>query len=272
MSNTASGAHRTIDIDGVKIALTDEGSGSPIVLLHGFPLNRRMWDPQRETLAAHARVIAIDLRGHGDSDAPLWRYSMDQFSDDVIAVLDHLGLAQATILGLSMGGYVALALARRHATRVRALVLMDTRAQADTPEGRAGRFRMAQAAHTQGPSAVADTMLPKLLAPATLTDRPQLVQQVRAMIERMAVSGIAGDLMAMADRSDSTSVLATIVCPTLIVVGEQDQATPPADARYMAERIPHARLTIVPGAGHLPNLESPQIVNETVITFLASLA
>lgn len=261
-----------VHANGIRLAYSDQGSGLPVVFLHGFPLNRSMWAPQVAALSGSARVVTIDLRGHGESDAPLWRYSMEEFADDVAALLTHLGLAQVVLVGLSMGGYVAFAFARRHADRLRGLVLTDTRAQADTEEGRGGRFRVAQAAQAKGPGAVADLMLPKLLAPATLGSRPALVTQVRAMIESMSVSGIAGDLMAMADRPDSVSLLPSLACPTLVVVGEQDQATPVADARLMAERIPGARLELIPDAGHLPNLEQPALFNERLARFLASLA
>ncbi len=261
----------SILVNGIRIAYSDVGAGSPIVFVHGFPLNRTMWRPQVEALSSGHRVVTIDLRGHGESDAPLWRYRVEEFADDVAAVLDHLGLAQVVLAGLSMGGYVAFAFARRHRGRLRGLVLADTRAPADTDEGRAGRFRMAQAAQTNGASAVADAMLPKLLAPISLQSRPELVSHVRAMIETMRVSGIAGDLMAMADRPESVSLLPTLHCPTLVVVGEDDQATPVADARFMAERLPRARLAVIPQAGHLPNLEQPELFNRTLREFLATL-
>lgn len=259
-------------VRGVRIAYSDQGSGPAVVFLHGFPLNRAMWRPQTEALGSAGRLITIDLRGHGESDAPLWRYSVDQFADDVAAVLDHLGLTRATLVGLSMGGYVAFAFLRRHAARLTALFLTDTRATADTEEGRHGRYQMAQAAHTKGARTVADVMLPKLLAPHTFHTKPDLVRQIRAMIESMPVSGIAGDLMAMADRPDSVSLLPSITFPTLIIVGEEDQATPVADARFMAERIPGARLEIIPQAGHLPNLEQPRLFNECLSGFLTGLA
>lgn len=262
----------SILVEGVRIAFADHGTGTPVVFLHGFPLNRRMWAPQVEALASFMRVIAIDLRGHGESDAPLWRYHVEQFADDVAAVLDHLSVARAVLVGLSMGGYVALSFVRRHAAHLKGLVLTDTRAQADTDAARAARFQMAQAALAKGPGAVADLMLPKLLAPTTLETNPSLVRQVRALIEGMSISGIAGDLMAMADRADSLSLLSSTRCPTLVLVGEQDQATPVADARLMADAIPEAQLVIIPNAGHLPNLEQPDRFNEILRRFVGSLS
>ena len=148
---------------GIRLAYDDTGSGLPIVFLHAFPLNRSMWAPQVSALSAQFRTIAIDLRGHGESDAPLWSFSLDQYADDVAALLDHLDIPQAVLVGLSMGGYVSLAFSRAYGKRLLGLVLADTRAQADSPDGRTGRFHLAQTAYTQGTEAVANTMLPKLL-------------------------------------------------------------------------------------------------------------
>lgn len=244
-------------VNGITLAYSDSGAGVPIVLLHAFPLNRTMWAEQEAALSSQFRVITIDLRGHGESDAPLWHYSLDQAADDVRALLDHLFITQGLFVGLSMGGYVLLAFYRKYADRVKGMVLADTRAQADTPKGKAGRFQMAQIAYKQGPSAIADIMIPKLLSPATIQSKPEIVQRIRTMIEGNQISGIAGDLMAMAERPDSVPFLKQITCPTQIIVGELDQATPPADANLMAEQIPHARLAIIPGAAHLANIEQP---------------
>lgn len=255
-------------INGINLAYTDRGSGLPLVFLHAFPLNRSMWEPQVKALATRYRVIAPDLRGHGESDAPLWRYTMDQFADDVVGLLDHLSLPRAVLIGLSMGGYILFAFQRKYAERVQALVLADTRAQADTEEGRLNRFALAQVAYREGAGAVAEAMLPRLLSAASLQGRPDLVAQVRAIITSNQVSGIAGDLMAMAERPDSVPILKQTACPTLVIVGEADQATPPADARLMADAIPGASLGIILGAGHLANLEQPEAFNRAVISFL----
>jgi len=255
-------------INGINLAYTDHGQGLPVVFVHAFPLNRVMWAPQVEALAGGYRVITADLRGHGESDAPLWRYTLEQFADDLRGLLDHLNIPRAVFVGLSMGGYTLFAFYRKYADRVQGLVLADTRAQADTEEGRTGRFNMAQAAYRQGASAIADVMLPKLLSPAALQGRPGLVQQVRGIITATQISGIAGDLMAMAERPDSTLLLKEIACPTLVIVGELDQATPPADARAMAEGIRGARLEVIHGAAHLANLEQPEAFNQALVKFL----
>ncbi len=258
-------------INGITLAYSDSGSGLPIVFLHAFPLNRTMWAEQEAALSSQFRVITIDLRGHGESDAPLWHYNLDQAADDVRALLDHLSITQALFVGLSMGGYILLAFYRKYADRVKGMVLADTKAPADTPEGKAGRFQMAQIAYKQGPSAIADIMIPKLLSPATIQSRPEIVQRVRTMIEGNQISGIAGDLMAMAERPDSVPLLKQITCPTQIIVGELDQATPPADAKFMAEQIPHARLAIIPNAAHLANLEQPEAFTRLIEEFDSEL-
>jgi len=254
-------------INNITLAFNDQGTGVPLVFLHAFPLNRCMWVEQEQALSSQFRVLTIDLRGHGESDAPLWRYTLDQAGDDVIGLLDHLSIRQAVFVGLSMGGYILFALHRRYADRVQGLVLANTRAQADTAEGKEGRFQMAQTAYKNGPSAIADIMIPKLLSPATIQTKPELVGRVRAMIEGNQISGIAGDLMAMAERPDSVSLLGQITCPTQIIVGELDLPTPPSDAKLMADRICRARLTIIPGAAHLSNLDRPDQFNETIRSF-----
>ncbi|TKB92610.1 MAG: alpha/beta fold hydrolase [Nitrospira sp.] len=258
-------------VNGITLAYSDRGTGLPIVFLHAFPLNRTMWEPQEQALSLQFRIITIDLRGHGESDAPLWRYTLEQSADDVNAILDHLAIQQALFVGLSMGGYVLFVFYRKYAARVKGLVLADTRAQPDTAEGKVGRFQMAQSAYKKGPFAIVDTMLSKLLSPATIKTRPGLVQQVRIIIENSQISGIAGNLMAMAERPDSTPLLSQITCPTQIIVGELDQATPPSDAKLMADHIPNARLAIISNAAHLTNMEQPEAFNQIVASFASEL-
>lgn len=259
-------------INGMTLAFNDQGTGLPIIFLHAFPLNRTMWVEQEKALSSQFRVVTLDLRGHGESDAPLWRYTLDQAADDVIGLLDHLSIRQAVFVGLSMGGYILFALYGKYADRVKGLVLADTRAQADTAEGKEARFQMAQTAYKTGPSAIADIMIPKLLSPATVQTKPELVRRVRWMIEGNQISGIAGDLMAMAERPDSVPLLKQITCPAQIIVGEQDLPTPPADANLMADQIPGARLAVIPAAAHLSNMEQPGLFNETVRSFAENIA
>lgn len=260
-----------VHVNGTTLAYSDEGQGPPIVFLHAFPLNRTMWEPQVAGLADRYRVITIDLRGHGESDAPMWRYTLDQFAEDIKGVLDHLAISKAAFVGLSMGGYILFALYRKYPALIQACVLADTRATADTPDAKAARFSMAQVAYRRGASAIADLMLAKLISPASLTHRKDLQEQLRAIITGNQVSGIIGDLMAMEERPDSTPLVQTLTVPTLVIVGEDDVASPPDEVQAMARHIPGAAFVVIPEAGHLSNMENPESFNAAIRTFLDSL-
>ena len=255
-------------INGINLAFSDEGQGQPIVFLHAFPLNRSMWEPQVKGLKSQFRIITVDLRGHGKSEAPMWRYSLDQFAEDTKNLLDHLGIAKAVFVGLSMGGYILFSLYRKYPSLFDALVLADTRATADTPEAKSTRFSMAQIAYKRGSSTIADLMLPKLLGQTSLSHRQDLVKQLRHMITANQISGIVGDLMAMEERPDSTPLLRKLNIPTLVIVGEEDLASPPTEVQSMAEHIPGAKFIIIPEAGHVSNLEQPELFNQSIQKFL----
>jgi 3-oxoadipate enol-lactonase len=261
----------TANINGIDIAYTDQGSGTPLVLIHGYPLSRAMWDAQVQGLSSRARVIAIDLRGHGESQAPIWITTVDTYADDVCGLLDHLSIDKAVICGFSMGGYVAFAFLRKYPERVRGLILAVTRPQPDAPEGKAARFQSALTAQKSGAGAIAEAMIGRLLSQKSMDERPELVAKVRGIMESTPIQGIAGDLMAMAERPDSVEMLSSIRVPTLVVVGEMDGLTPPADAQLMAERIPGAKLEVIPGAAHLANMEEPQHFDRVVEEFLAGV-
>ena len=169
-------------INGIHLAYSDQGRGTTLVFIHAFPLSRAMWDPQVQVFAKEYRVITVDLRGHGESDAPLWHYTLDQFTDDLNALLSHLSLSQAVFIGLSMGGYILMAFSRKYPEKVKAVVFADTRAHADTEEGQAGRFEMAQNAYKDGPEAIADLMLPKLLSQTSRESKTELVETLRSII------------------------------------------------------------------------------------------
>lgn len=252
------------------LAHADVGRALPVVLLHAFPLNRTMWEPQIAALFGECRCIAPDLRGFGDSPQS-GPYTMDRYADDVVALLDALQIEQAVVAGLSMGGYVALALWRRHRKRIRALVLSDTRASADTPEAAQKRLDLIEVARTQGVEAVIDKQLPGLIGKSTREKQPDLVERIRSIMARSTVEGIVGGLDAMRTRPDSTPLLAGIDVPTLIVVGDEDAVTPPKDARAMHEAIPNSRLEVIPEAGHLSNLERPAAFNTALSDFVGSL-
>ena len=259
---------KKIKVNDVELAFRDEGAGKPIVFLHAFPLNQTMWDKQVAEFAPSYRIITLDWRGFGESGLSATHSSLPVFADDLAELLNLLEIEKATICGLSMGGYAAFAFYRQFAERVNALILCDTRATADTEEGKQGRYEMAELARTKGVSAIAEKMIPKLLGTTTLKDFPGAASHVRSMIEAAQPEGIAQALIGMAQRDDSTELLPGINCPTLIVVGDEDTLTPPSDAEKMAQTIPNSRLEIIPDAGHLSNLERPASFNQAVRDFL----
>jgi 3-oxoadipate enol-lactonase len=259
-------------LNGIRLVWDEVGRAStapPLLLVHGFPLNRTMWRPQLAALAASTRVIAPDLRGHGASDAPPGPYLMDDFAADLQALLDHLGLARVIYCGLSMGGYIGFAFVRRYPARLAGLMLADTRAGADTEEGRANREDLAQLVEREGSAATVDRLLPRYVAPRTHATQPELVAGVRAMIAGTPPAGLAGAARGMGRRPDSFATLGEIAVPTAIVVGSEDALTPPAEAERLHTAIAGSTLTIIPDAGHLSNLEQPAAFNEAVRRFLA---
>jgi pimeloyl-ACP methyl ester carboxylesterase len=255
------------------LAYSDSGPGRVVVLLHGFPLSREMWREQLSGLGSIYRVIAPDLRGHGDSPAPEGVYTMDEMADDVIELLDTLHITERVVLGgMSMGGYVALSLVARYPHRIRGLILMDTRAGADSLEVAANRevsARSVLSANSATP--VVDAMLPRLFAPLTQEQRPERVEPMMTIMVKSSPAGVAGALRGMAVRPDRKDELSKISVPTLILVGEHDVITPPAEAKAMADAIPAARLEIIPGAGHMAPYENYSAANAAILQFLKSL-
>ncbi len=255
-------------VHNIRLHYEDQGQGSAILLIHAFPLSGTMWQPQIAALAPYFRVIAPDVRGFGASDVPPGPYSMDLFAADLAGLLDNLGLEQVILGGLSMGGYIAFAFMRHYPGRVRALFLSNTRANADTPDARAGREINAQLVERQGTGAIADKMLPTLLA-ANAT--PELQARVRGIIERNQPQGIAAALRAMALRQDSTDLLKQIHVPTLFIGSSADSLTTPAVLREMQAAVVGSQMVEIPEAGHLSNLEQPDAFNAALLTFLRAL-
>jgi pimeloyl-ACP methyl ester carboxylesterase len=239
-----------------------------LVLLHAFPLNARMWEGQLALADSGWRVIAPQLRGFDDGAGDPPAESVDDYAGDVIDLLDALQIKQAVVGGLSMGGYVAFALLRLAARYVQGLVLADTRSQADTPEGVAGRMRLLKLLQEQGPSAVADEMIPKLLGETTRRTNPTVVDTVRSLALASQAAAVAGAIRALMTRPDSTPLLSTIHVPTLIVVGDEDTLTPPAASEEMHRAIAGSHLVRIPNAGHLSNLEQPDSFNAALAAFL----
>ena len=255
-------------IGGIEIAFDDEGTGSPVVLLHGYPFNRTMWRDQVEELKPNHRVIVPDLRGHGETTVTSGVVTMEDMARDVAALLESLEVRRPVLGGLSMGGYVALAFCRLFPVKARALVLADTRAQGDSEEAKQNREVQAEKALREGMEGIADGLLPKLLTPETISQRPEIVKRVRDMIVATNPEGAAAALRGMAQRPNRIPFLSNVIAPTLILVGSDDALTPVADSEVMHREIGGSRLRIIEGAGHVSNFEKPEEFNRALVEFL----
>ncbi|HKP84595.1 MAG TPA: alpha/beta hydrolase [Blastocatellia bacterium] len=261
-----------IKVNGINIDYRDEGEGTPVIFIHAFPLNQTMWDEQVSALKNHCRAITLDLRGFGNSDVPDGPYSMDQMAADVRRLMEALDIDRATLVGLSMGGYVSLAFYRNYSDAVRAMVFADTRASADTREARERRMKSAEKAEREGARAIADDMVPVALARSTVEGRPEIVERMRKMAEANSPVGIAAAQRGMAERRDHTDMLGDMDFPALIIVGSEDALTPVAEAEALRDGIRESRMRVIEGAGHLSNLEYPREFNDALIEFVDSLS
>jgi pimeloyl-ACP methyl ester carboxylesterase len=265
------GEVQRLTVNGVSLAVEVRGDGPAVLFIHGYPLDRSIWTHQVAALDGWSR-IAPDLRGMGQSDAPDLGYNMETYAADLAALLDLLGLDEVVLVGHSMGGYIAFEFLRRWRDRLRGLVLVDTRAEADSPEGRKSRDAAAATAREQGAKAIAEAMLPRMLGASALAGAPATVDRVRAMIAATPVAGIVGALGAMRDRPDSTLMLPGLTgIPVLVIVGDEDELTPAAQARAMADAIPGASLVVIRSAGHLPTMERPVETTDALLAFLDGL-
>jgi pimeloyl-ACP methyl ester carboxylesterase len=268
----------SVDVRGVSIHYAERNAqrGDVLVLLHAFPVHGGMWREVMEGVPATWRVIAPDFRGFGGSGGAgaageTGALSIEGLADDVQAMVEQLGLGRVVLAGLSMGGYVALAFARKYPRSLRGLILLDTKAGADTAEGKENRDRMIAIARETGAKPIAQAMLGKMIPAETANHRPRLVQELVEMMESTRPETIAAALAAMRDRPDRTGELASIHVPTLIGVGDQDEITPVAVAKEMASRIPGARLKVFTGSGHMSAMEQPSQVAAAVTEFLAKV-
>jgi pimeloyl-ACP methyl ester carboxylesterase len=252
-----------VSIGSRQFAYQSVGSGPVLVLLHAFPFDGRMWNQTAAALAGQRRVITPDMRGFGLSDLGPDGFSIADLADDLAAFLDALDLPAATVGGMSMGGYVALAFARRHRDRLKSLILADTKAAADTPEARQGREAAISLVKEQGVAAFVERQIPRLLS-ASASDG--LRAEVRALGSQPTDTVIAA-IRALRDRPDRTAELPEIAVPTLVVVGSEDALSAPAEARAMAAAMPNARVAEIPEAGHLSNLENPDAFTAALAGF-----
>ncbi len=250
---------------------TDNGQGTPLLLIHGFPHDRSLWQPQLDGLPDLARMIAPDLSGFGASGAALDTMSMDDYATDLKDLLDKLDIKQAVVCGLSMGGYIALAFHARYPDAVKGLILCNTRATPDNDEARAGRAVTAENVEKAGSAPLAEAMLPKMLTAATITTQPAIAAATKYMMARQPPAGIVAALRGIAARPDRTPQLASIAVPTLIITGTADTAIPPSESEAMAKAIPGSKLLVIPDVAHLSNVEAPRVFNDAVRGFLKGL-
>ena len=259
-------------VDSIDIGYDDIGAGGdvPLLFVHAFPLNRTMWAPQVSALVERCRCVAADLRGFGDSSVSP-PYSVEQYADDLAHLLDTLRIDKVVLVGCSMGGYVSFAFWRRHRARVRAMVLADTRAGADSEETLARRRQLIHVGRSEGATAVANLQIPSLVGKTTREKQPDTYDAIHRMVAQAPIEGIVGALEAMMVRPDAIPLLPTIDVPTLVIVGDEDVPTPVREARAIAERIPGSRLEIINQAGHLSNMERPAAFNHLLTEFLGAL-
>ena len=265
------------------LSLADHGAGRPVVLLHGFPMDHSLWSEQVQALAPRCRVITPDLRGFGRSSITPGKVTVEQWADDLAAMLDALKISEPIVLGgLSMGGYVAFRFFQAHRSRLAGLILCDTKAVADTPQAAAGRLETAERTEREGPQFLADTMLPRLLSATTLDSRPEVVDRLRQMILAGDRTGYAATLRGLAERPDFTPLLPQIDCPTLLIVGRQDAISTAAEMNAMARAInapprvlgtrhSWVRIVEIEGAGHVTPLEAPAEVSRAIGDFLGEI-
>lgn len=249
----------------------EQGSGPPLVLLHPFPADHCFWAPLLPHLTSRYRVITPDLRGSGESSAGEGPATMEKHAADIDRICKFANVRKAAFAGVSIGGYVLLELWRRYPERVAALVLSDTRATPDTPEGRTSRLKTIPEVQFHGPAAFVQGMAPKLLGETTRKNRPDVARAALTMLNRSTVAGITALQQGMAERPDSVPTLKTINVPTLIMVGDEDTLTPPSDSEMMAREISGSRLVKIPAAGHFAPFEQPEAVAKALHGFLDSL-
>lgn len=261
-----------IKVNSINIKYDDYGSGPAVLLIHGFPLNRQMWQPQLLPLAeAGYRVIAPDLRGFGDSDAPASGYSMDGFADDMVALLDALQIERAVVGGMSMGGYILMNMLERYPDRIRAACFIATKSFADDEAGRGRRTAMAAEAERLGANPIIKIFAELLFAAETMQTRPELIAQVTSWMRDTSPKGLAGGLLAMRDRKDYTPLLPGFKHPSLVIAGAEDRAASPDAAQALMAGLKGCKSRIIEKAGHMVNMEQPQAFNDALLGFLNAL-
>ena len=262
----------TVHLSDFALTYEQRGSGLPLLFIHGYPLHRFLWEPQWTSLSAVAQIIVPDLRGHGESEPGEAPHSMDVLAKDCFDLITALGITSPVVVcGLSMGGYIAMAMQRIEPQRIAGLILAATRSSADSPEGKASREKSIHLAQEKGSGPIIEGMLPRILAPRNIATRPDLVNHVKQIMASIPTTTIIKDLQGMIERPDSTKLLAISSKPTLIIHGADDQIVPLKEAHALSQIIPGAQFIALPEAGHLLNLEQPDQFNLAVSQFIESI-
>jgi len=254
-------------VNGIQIAYTDEREGLPLLFIHGFPLSRGVWSHQVEAFKSRHRVIAPDLRGFGESHWSTGPVPMSQFAEDISILIQQLGTGPVILTGHSMGGYIALAFAKAYPKLLRGLVLVGTKAGADSVEAAKARRATAEAVRLKGVSVVVDAMAPKMLSASNKDEH--MAASVRDFMASASPEGIMSALLGMAERPDMSDHLGDIRVPTLVIVGADDTVIPPIASEALAKAIPGAQLKVIPHAGHLVAWEQPEAFNAAMSDWLA---
>ena len=257
-------------INDISVSYTERGSshGLPVIFIHGFPFGHKMWKPQMRELPNDIHAVAYDVRGHGSSDVGDGQFTIELFVDDLIALLDHLGIEKAVLCGLSMGGYIALRAIERHPNRIKGLVLCDTKSETDTNEEKIKRTSSIKIVKAAGVAAFTDDFIKAVFWAKTIKNNPGAIEFIKELIRTNSILGICGTLLALASRTDTTQSLSSINVPTCIIVGEYDLRTPPFCAQGLHKAIAGSELHILSNAGHMSNLENTKDFNENLVAFL----
>jgi 3-oxoadipate enol-lactonase len=243
----------------------------PVILIHGFPFNQEMWQPQVQALQKNFRLVTYDNRGHGQSDVGDGQFMIEYMVDDLMGLLDQIAAPKAVLCGLSMGGYIALRAVERNPDRIHALALCDTRSEADSNEAKLKRAASVRTVKDKGNAGFAEGFLKLIFAPKSFENNPKAVETIRKIILENSPLGVCGTLLALASRTDTTAALAQIKVPTLIMVGDQDPITPPSAAEAMHKAIKGSEMHVIPGAAHMSNLENSNVFNTHLQNFLEKL-
>jgi len=266
---------KKLTVDGVSLNVLDEGQGRPVLFVHGFPLDGRMWEAQREALSSECRVIIPDMRGFGQSrrgDDVSDKIPMTRFADDCAEVLNQLELDEPVVFcGLSMGGYIAWEFARWHREQLAGLIVCDSRALPDSAETVQTRLKSAEELRTNGSQQLIAAMSLKLFSERTVNEKPEVIEAVKTQMKEADPEAMAAALLGMAERFDATELLPELDVPTLLLGGEDDIISPPSEMAEIATEMPHAQFVEIPQAGHMAPMENPEVVNEVISEFLNKL-